>query len=88
MNDLLINGGVIGIILFIAYRMGFASLLTKTIEQTSKEDKSLEKQQFENQAKLSQVNREIKNLKEEHERLKDENLTDEEKAAKWNQPPG
>lgn len=48
------------------------------------EDKSLVKQQSENQAKLDQVNKDIQDLKDEKKKLRDLYLTDQQRADKWN----
>lgn len=50
--------------------------------KTKTEDLSLQQQQLQNQQKLSQINKDIEKLKNEHAELKDQ--TDEERAKSWN----
>lgn len=50
------------------------------------EDKNLLEQQNDKKAELDEVNENIKKLKEERARQQNEQLTDQERADKWNQP--
>lgn len=89
MNNLLLGGGALAGILFLLYRFGLNFLINSTIQQTAKEDKSLEQQQLENQAKLAQVNRDLDGLYDERKKLRDEYVadaqkTDQQKADEWN----
>lgn len=88
MNNFLLAAGALVSLVFLVFRFGMSLFVNKTIEQTSKEDKSLAQQQLENQQKLSKVNKDLESLYEEREKMRQEYLdkakSDQEKADEWN----
>lgn len=56
------------------------------VAKTEGEDAPLAQQQADNQVKLSQINKDIQDLKDEKKRLRDQYLTDQQEADKWNTP--
>lgn len=89
MNNLLIGGSLAAGLIFLLYRFGLGYLVNQTIQNTDKQDKSLQQQQLENQAKLAQVKKQLDELYKEKDHLhENDNKTDQEKADSWNKPSG
>lgn len=81
------SAGAIGALLFFLYRWGLGKAVDAAIEHTASEDKSLQQQQTENEAKLAGVNKDLASLYDERKKLRDQYLDDAEKAKSWDKPP-
>jgi septal ring factor EnvC (AmiA/AmiB activator) len=60
------------------------SELDAILGQVRGEDKGLVQKQTENQVKLDQINEDISALKEEKRKMRDQYLSAQERADKWN----
>ena len=89
MNSLFLGGaGVLATLIFLLYRWGAGKALEAVMQQTQDQDKSLQQQQLENEAKLANVNKDLTKLYEERAKLQQEQAkTDQERAESWSKPP-
>lgn len=83
----LVLAGVITSCGLLVYRWIVSKAVDATIAKTANEDKSLQQQQLENEQKLAGVNKDLASLYEERKKLRDQYLSDAEKAEQWNKPP-
>lgn len=56
------------------------------LSETKIKDASLLQQELQAKAKLKGIDKDIQNLKDERVKLQNQNLTDQERADKWNTP--
>jgi hypothetical protein len=87
MNQLYLGGaGILAALVYALYRWATSMAAQASIQHTQDEDKSLQQQQTENEAKLAAVNKELAELYDEHQKLNVNEKTDEQKASTWNTP--